>query len=110
MKKECVGCHGLRIITIQRLARPAWEKELDKMAGWGAKTSDRKMLVDYLVSEYGNDRRSRSTARSSIVAQALPPAASRLISTPPRDVLQPFQPRIRIAELLQFDPKPVHQR
>jgi mono/diheme cytochrome c family protein len=56
MKKECVGCHGLRIITIQRLARPTWEKELDKMAGWGAKTSDRKTLVDYLVSEYGNDK------------------------------------------------------
>ena len=56
MKRDCAGCHGQRIITIQRLSRAAWEKEMDKMAGWGANISDRKTLVDYLVQEYGNDK------------------------------------------------------
>jgi mono/diheme cytochrome c family protein len=39
--RNCVACHRLRIIHIQRLSKTAWSRELDKMAGWGAKIEDR---------------------------------------------------------------------
>jgi hypothetical protein len=40
----------------QRLSRAAWNRELDKMAGWGAKYSDREALLEYLVATYGDDK------------------------------------------------------
>jgi mono/diheme cytochrome c family protein len=59
-KKEeaasCVPCHSLRLIHSQRLARAAWVKELDKMAGWGTAVKDRDALLEYLVANYGNDK------------------------------------------------------
>ena len=59
-KKEeglsCTPCHSLRIVESQRLSRAAWNKELDKMAGWGAKVQDRDALVEYLVANFGDDK------------------------------------------------------
>jgi mono/diheme cytochrome c family protein len=59
-KKEeagsCVACHSLRLVHSQRLARAAWVKELDKMAGWGAVMKDRDALLEYLAANYGNDK------------------------------------------------------
>lgn len=54
--RSCVACHSLRLIHSQRLARAAWVKELDKMAGWGAVIKDRDALLEYLVANYGNDK------------------------------------------------------
>ncbi|HKE29406.1 MAG TPA: hypothetical protein VKB88_43955 [Bryobacteraceae bacterium] len=52
----CVACHSVRLVHSQRLSRAAWNKELDKMAGWGAKYSDRDALLEYLVANYGDDK------------------------------------------------------
>ena len=54
--RSCVPCHSLRLIHSQRLARAAWVKELDKMAGWGTVIKDRDALLEYLVANYGNDK------------------------------------------------------
>src|SRR5450432_3752244 len=54
--RSCVACHSLRLIHSQRLARAAWVKELDKMAGWGTAVKDRDALLEYLVANYGNDK------------------------------------------------------
>jgi mono/diheme cytochrome c family protein len=54
-ERSCVPCHSLRIIHSQRLARAAWVRELDKMAGWGASIKDRDALLEYLAANYGND-------------------------------------------------------
>jgi hypothetical protein len=54
--RSCLPCHSLRLIHSQRLARAAWVKELDKMAGWGAAMKDRDALLEYLVANYGNDK------------------------------------------------------
>jgi mono/diheme cytochrome c family protein len=59
MKEEqrtCVPCHSLRIIHSNRLSRAGWNKELDKMAGWGTKYSDRDAILEYLVATYGDDK------------------------------------------------------
>jgi len=54
--RSCVACHSLRLIHSQRLARATWNRELDKMAGWGTKYTDREALLEYLVANYGDDK------------------------------------------------------
>jgi hypothetical protein len=55
-QRQCLPCHSLRIIHSQRLSRAAWTRELDKMAGWGAKYTDRDSLLEYLVANFGDDK------------------------------------------------------
>ncbi|HTP36641.1 MAG TPA: hypothetical protein VMJ75_30905 [Candidatus Acidoferrales bacterium] len=55
-QRACLPCHSLRLIHSQRLSRAAWGRELDKMAGWGTKYSDRDALLEYLVATYGDDK------------------------------------------------------
>ena len=44
-QSTCLPCHSLRIIHTNRLSRAGWNKELDKMAGWGTKYTDRYALL-----------------------------------------------------------------
>jgi len=59
-KKEagltCTPCHSLRLVQSQRLSRATWNKELDKMTGWGTKIQDRDALLEYLVASFGDDK------------------------------------------------------
>ena len=55
-QRQCLPCHSLRLIHSQRLTRAAWTRELDKMAGWGTKYTDREALLEYLVATYGDDK------------------------------------------------------
>jgi hypothetical protein len=55
-QRACLPCHSLRIIHSNRLSRAGWNKELDKMAGWGTKYTDRDALLEYLVATYGDDK------------------------------------------------------
>jgi cytochrome c1 len=54
--RTCLPCHSLRLIHSQRLSRAAWNRELDKMAGWGVKYQERDALLEYLVGTYGDDK------------------------------------------------------
>jgi mono/diheme cytochrome c family protein len=54
--RVCVACHSLRIVHSQRLSRATWNRELDKMAGWGTKYTEREALLDYLVANFGDDK------------------------------------------------------
>ena len=55
-QRTCLPCHSLRLIHSQRLSRAAWNRELDKMAGWGTKYTDREALLEYLVANFGDDK------------------------------------------------------
>ena len=55
-QRTCLPCHSLRIIHSNRLSRAGWNKELDKMAGWGVKYTDREAILEYLVANYGDDK------------------------------------------------------
>ena len=55
-QRTCVPCHSLRIIHTNRLSRAGWNKELDKMAGWGTRYTDRDAVLEYLVANYGDDK------------------------------------------------------
>ena len=54
--RSCVPCHSLRLIHSQRLSRAAWNKEIDKMTGWGTVIADRDALLEYLVANFGDDK------------------------------------------------------
>ena len=55
-QRACLPCHSLRIVHSNRLSRAGWNKELDKMAGWGVKYTDRDAILEYLVATYGDDK------------------------------------------------------
>ena len=54
-KSTCLACHDEDVIRQQRLTRPQWDAEINKMTGWGAKVSDqdRSALLDYLAGRFG---------------------------------------------------------
>lgn len=54
----CVPCHGTRLIDAQRLSRAAWDREINKMTGWGwtANAPDRAALLEFLVANSGDDK------------------------------------------------------
>jgi hypothetical protein len=53
---SCTQCHSLRMVDSQRLSRATWDKEITKMAKWGAPVKDRQVLLDYLVAHFGSDK------------------------------------------------------
>jgi hypothetical protein len=54
---SCTECHESRIISQQRLSKPAWGKEVDKMIRWGAvvDSADRDPFIDYLSTNFPAD-------------------------------------------------------
>ena len=63
----CLECHEARIILQQRLSKPAWTKEVDKMVKWGAlvDAKDRDALIDYLSVNFGPDQSAYSAPRTA---------------------------------------------
>lgn len=53
-QSSCLPCHSLRLVESQRLSSAAWQKEVDKMIGWGAVVPNRQLLIDYLSQHYSN--------------------------------------------------------
>ena len=53
-KATCMVCHQEDMIRQQRLTRAQWNREIDKMAGWGApvKPDQRDGILNYLVSRF----------------------------------------------------------
>jgi cytochrome c5 len=51
---RCLNCHEADLIVAQRLSRPGWVREVEKMVRWGAvvKDDEKDALVDYLFKHY----------------------------------------------------------
>jgi DMSO/TMAO reductase YedYZ molybdopterin-dependent catalytic subunit len=51
----CVGCHESDVIQQQRLTRAQWDREINKMTGWGATVSpdEREAFLNYLAGRFG---------------------------------------------------------
>lgn len=62
---SCLPCHSLRLIESQRLSAAAWQKEVDKMIGWGAVVPNRQLLIDYLSQHYSNQQPLPAPVRST---------------------------------------------
>lgn len=54
-ENKCLNCHEADLIEQQRLARPGWVREVEKMMRWGANVQEdeKEALVDYLFKNYG---------------------------------------------------------
>jgi hypothetical protein len=57
-KTACLVCHEEDVIRMQRLTPAQWDRELNKMTGWGArvKPEDREAILQYLSAQYGPRR------------------------------------------------------
>jgi DMSO/TMAO reductase YedYZ molybdopterin-dependent catalytic subunit len=55
LRGSCMTCHGAEVVQQQRLTRDQWNREIDKMVGWGAqvKPEDRAAILDFLVNNFG---------------------------------------------------------
>jgi mono/diheme cytochrome c family protein len=64
-RTACLECHESRIILQQRLNKPTWGKEVDKMTKWGAvvDAKDRDALVDYLSTNFAAEKPPEPAAR-----------------------------------------------
>ncbi|HYL77657.1 MAG TPA: hypothetical protein VEU96_25810, partial [Bryobacteraceae bacterium] len=53
-KAACLTCHDEGMMTQQRLTRAQWDRELNKMTGWGAdiKPEDREGILKYLSDRF----------------------------------------------------------
>ncbi len=70
--EACSTCHEARIIVQQRLAKPAWTKEVDKMIKWGAEVDpkDRDALIDYFSANFSPDQSAYAAPRSADASQS----------------------------------------
>jgi sulfite oxidase len=50
----CLTCHDESMMRQQRLSRPQWEREVNKMTGWGARINpaDREAILNYLSDSF----------------------------------------------------------
>jgi sulfite oxidase len=57
-RETCLVCHDQDVIRQQRLTRAQWEREVNKMTGWGARLQPEKRepLLDYLEGIAGPRR------------------------------------------------------
>jgi hypothetical protein len=69
----CTECHDARIILQQRLSKPAWTKEVDKMVKWGAVVdpNDRDALIEYLSTNFSPDKLPYDPPRTSSPKRAV---------------------------------------
>lgn len=53
-RAACMGCHDEHMMQQQRLTRQQWDREINKMTGWGAplKAEDREAILTYLSNAY----------------------------------------------------------
>jgi cytochrome c553 len=70
VRTACVTCHGSEIISGQRLSRDAWEREVDKMIGWGAQVgaTERGLIIEYLSTQFGRSAPARAGSQDAAVA------------------------------------------
>ncbi len=53
-KAACFGCHDEHMMQQQRLTGAQWDREMNKMTGWGAqiKPEDREAILNYLSNRF----------------------------------------------------------
>jgi Mo-co oxidoreductase dimerisation domain len=53
-KAACFGCHDEHMMQQQQINRAQWDREINKMSGWGApiKPEDREAILNYLSNRF----------------------------------------------------------
>jgi hypothetical protein len=77
VEARCLSCHAVDLIRGQRLSRAGWEREVEKMIGWGAQLSatERRDIIDYLSADVGlsmpTPAESEATAADALLPRCL---------------------------------------
>ena len=55
VERMCTSCHGLNVVTAQRMTKKAWAAQVDDMVSRGAigSADDIRQVVDYLAANFG---------------------------------------------------------
>lgn len=55
LQQKCAVCHGLEVVTSQRLSSNDWDFIVGQMIGFGAQVNpeERKTIVEYLTANFG---------------------------------------------------------
>jgi alcohol dehydrogenase (cytochrome c) len=71
LERMCTRCHGLNVITGQRMSARLWNEEVHDMISRGATGSDDdvKRLVAYLSTNFGNGQASAAQSGMAAVSQ-----------------------------------------
>ena len=71
LERMCTRCHGLSVITGQRMSERLWTEEVHDMISRGAKGTDEEVsrLVAYLSTNFGNGQGPASQSTASAAAQ-----------------------------------------
>lgn len=69
-REKCLLCHEADLIVSQRLSRPGWVREVDKMIRWGAVVADaeKDSLVDYFAARFAPGAAFKSSASGDAAA------------------------------------------
>lgn len=53
-RAKCVTCHEADLIIAQRLSRPGWTREVEKMMRWGTALTEaeKEILIDYFAAHF----------------------------------------------------------
>jgi alcohol dehydrogenase (cytochrome c) len=75
LERMCTSCHGLNVVTGQRMTKKAWAAQVDDMVSRGAigSVDDIRQVVDYLAANFGKGQ----AAKGEQIAE-LPNAQDRL--------------------------------
>jgi hypothetical protein len=82
--EACFTCHEARIIVQQRLSKPAWTREVDKMIKWGAEVDpkDRDAMIDYFSTNFGPDQPAYTAPRTAPTHDRKPKQKNSLVQKP----------------------------
>lgn len=74
VEARCLTCHAVDIIHGQRLSKPDWEREVEKMIGWGAQLSatERRDIIEYLSAYVGLRAPAPAESEETAAAALLP--------------------------------------
>lgn len=74
VEARCLTCHGVDIIRGQRLSKPGWEREVEKMIGWGAQLggTERNDIIEYLSAHFGLKALAPAESEETAAAALLP--------------------------------------
>ena len=58
LERMCTTCHGLNVVTGQRMTKKGWADQVDDMVARGAvgSSDDIRQLVDYLAANFAKDQ------------------------------------------------------
>ncbi len=87
VERMCTSCHGLNVVTAQRMTRKAWASQVDDMVSRGAigSTEDIRQVVDYLAANFGKGQPEKSEPIAASVQESVPQSSGpRAIRNPGR--------------------------